>query len=110
MVFTIYNTADNYTRKLKDCYIGKYDWNNNKRNYIDFIKDNFKIIELKEMEDNSKNIFRGSNFIEHYILYKVKIEINTLEELLKLNDLCSEIIIGEIDGEHYIEIYDDYRE
>ena len=110
MVFTIYNTEDSYIYDLKQCYIGKYDWNNHERKYIDFIKDNFKIVELEEKEDNSKNAFRGTNFIDHYVLYKVKIEINSLEEMLKLNELWSEIIIGESNGEHYIEIYDDYRE
>lgn len=110
MIFTIYNTEDSYIDDLKDCYIGKYDWNNHERKYIDFIKDNFKVVELEEIEDNSKNVFRGTNFIDHYVLYKVKIEINTLDELLKLNNLTTNIIIGESNDEHYIELYDDYRE
>lgn len=110
MIFTIYNTEDSYIDDLKECYIGKYDYHNNERGYIDFIKDNFKVVELEEIEDNSKNRFRGTNFIEHYVLYRVKIEINSLDELLKLNELWSEIIIGISNGEHYIEIYDDYRE
>lgn len=110
MIFTIYNTEDSYIDDLKDCYIGKYDWNNHERKYIDFIKDNFKIVELKEIEDNSKNVLKGCNFIEHYVLYKVKIEINNLEELLKLNELTNNIIIGKVKDDWYVELYDDYRE
>ncbi len=111
MIFTIFNTEDSdYVDDLEECYIGKYDWHNNERGYIDFIKDNFKIVELEEIEDNSKNVFKGCNYIEHYVLYKVKIEINSLDELLKLHELNDEIIIGKLGNEHYIEIYDDYRE
>ena len=107
MIFTIFNTADSY--RYDELYIGKYDWNNDERKYIDFIKDNFKIVELEEIK-NKKNPFENVNFIKNYIVYKVKIEIDNLDELLKLNNICSEIIISKKAKDYFIEIYDDYRE
>lgn len=42
--------------------------------------------------------------------YKEEVEISSLDELLKMvTDNKNEIIIGQNDGEWYIEIYDAYR-
>lgn len=58
------------------------------------------------------------NCVQEEITYKsgIKeklwvIEVNSLEELMKLlRDVDEKIIIYECEGNNYIEIYDDYRE
>jgi hypothetical protein len=63
--------------------------------------------------DEYKEVLKKYNFVNESTKYEKSgtIEINTLEDLIKLSDETNQnLIIGGDEEERYIEIYDDYRE
>lgn len=76
------------------------------KSYVDLLKNQGFTINLKE----TKRDFDDDLLIEK-IIYDYFIEINTIEEILKINEyLKHEIIFGKTDDRFFIEIYDEYRE
>jgi len=113
MIFQIINTG-NFNGRLD----GKITHWNQESTYLEEIKENFKVVEL--IEKDREDWFSHKIYKE----YVVKIEINTLEELLKLVDMYAEIDIATFNyfrcysskdadhkkDEYVIEIMDDHRE